>query len=160
MLLELFLFPSSSFYFSMNISSSKNSISVYSGLRYFPDVAIHSAEADALAEGNNRECVTFLSDEEISLKPDSQWRANQYHVQPTMVRTRIDSDFGPRNLCYNHRRRRRASGPSIEGPFCRTVHLCRTLKEKRRKNRNKRERNKKKRKIAEILFIFYALLSF
>ena len=67
------------------------------------------------------------------------------------------------------------SGPSIEGPFCRTVHLCRTLgdkkiekknkkkrknKEKRRKNRKKRERNEKKRKIAEILFIFYALLSF
>ena len=33
-------------------------------------------------------------------------------------------------------------------------------KEKRRKNRDKRERNEKKRKIAEILFIFYALLSF
>ena len=43
------------------------------------------------------------------------------------------------------------SGPSIEGPFCRTVHLCCTLrekskkreknKEKRKKNRNKRERN-------------------
>ena len=71
------------------------------------------------------------------------------------------------------------SRPSIEGPFCRSVYLCRTLgdrkrekkgkkkrekreknKEKRRKNRDKRERNEKKRKIAEILFIFYALLSF
>ena len=55
------------------------------------------------------------------------------------------------------------SGPSIEGPFCRTVHLCRTLgdrkrekkgkkkreknKEKRRKNRDKRERNEKKGKL-------------
>ena len=68
------------------------------------------------------------------------------------------------------------SGPSIEGPFCCTVHFGCTLgdrkieknktkkrekdKRKRRKNRNKRERNDKKRKIAEILFIFYALLSF
>ena len=33
-------------------------------------------------------------------------------------------------------------------------------KEKRKKNRNKREGNEKKRKIAEILFIFHALLSF
>ena len=54
------------------------------------------------------------------------------------------------------------SGPSIEGPFCRAVHLCRTLgdkkiekkikkkrknKEKRRKNRKKRERNEKKGKL-------------
>ena len=67
------------------------------------------------------------------------------------------------------------SGPSIEGPFCRTVHLCRTLGDKKnRENKQKkrekikkkegkiekRERNEKKRKIAEILFIFYALLSF
>ncbi len=67
------------------------------------------------------------------------------------------------------------SGPSIEGPFCRTVHLCHTLvdrkiekkhkkmrkkKEKRRKKRKKRKRNEKKRKIAKILLIFYALLSF
>ena len=63
------------------------------------------------------------------------------------------------------------SGPSIEGPFCRAVHLCRALgdrkiekkkkknKEKKRKNRKRRKRNEKKRKIAEILFIFHALLS-
>ena len=57
------------------------------------------------------------------------------------------------------------SGLSIEGPFCRTVHLCCTLgerkieknKDERRKSRNKKERNEKKRKI---LFIFYALLFF
>ena len=67
------------------------------------------------------------------------------------------------------------SGPSIEGPFCRAVHLCRALgdrkieKKKHKKMKKikkkegkieKREKNEKKRKIAEILFIFYALLSF
>ena len=68
------------------------------------------------------------------------------------------------------------SGPSIEGPFCCAVHLCRALgdrkiekksKKKKKKIKKKegkiekrRERNEKKRKIAEILFIFYALLSF
>ena len=51
------------------------------------------------------------------------------------------------------------SGPSIEGLFCRTVHLCRTFEDRKiekksekkreknkekRKNRNKRERNEKK----------------
>ncbi len=42
------------------------------------------------------------------------------------------------------------SGPSIEGPFCCAVHLCRTL-----------GNNKKKiKKNAEILCIFYAFLSF
>ena len=37
------------------------------------------------------------------------------------------------------------SGPSIEGPFCRTVHLCRTLGDKKlRKKAKKREKIKKK----------------
>ena len=68
------------------------------------------------------------------------------------------------------------SGPSIEGPFCRAVHLCRALgdrkiekknKKKQKNNEKKKEKLKKeekemskKRKIAEILFIFYALQSF
>ena len=55
------------------------------------------------------------------------------------------------------------SGPSIEGPFCRTVHLCRTLGErkvekKRKKNEEKEGKIEKREKIA--LFIFYTLLSF
>ena len=69
----------------------------------------------------------------------------------------------------------RPSGPSIEGPFCRTVHLCRTLGDRKIEKKNKTKRKikkkegkieirekemRKKRKIAEILFIFYALLSF
>ena len=56
------------------------------GLRYFSDVGIHSVEADSLVNGNNRDCVTFLSDEEISIKPDPSWKANQYRVLPTKVR--------------------------------------------------------------------------
>ena len=66
------------------------------------------------------------------------------------------------------------SGPSIEGPFCCAVHLWRALRDRKIQQAKKgkkikkkegiikkrRKRNEKKRKIAEILFIFYALLSF
>ena len=43
------------------------------------------------------------------------------------------------------------SGPSIEGPFCRTVHLCRTLEdrkmgEKREKKKENKEKERKNRK--------------
>ena len=38
------------------------------------------------------------------------------------------------------------SGPSIEGPFCRTVHLCRTLEDRKMgKKRKKRKKIKKKK---------------
>jgi len=76
------------------------------GLRYFSDVAIHSAEADALKEGNNREAVTFLSDEEISYRPDSKWRANQYRIVPTKVTQVLNDgdiiDLGDRCLRVLH----------------------------------------------------------
>ena len=80
-------------------------------------------------------------------------------MRPLQLALSIDVGGGP-------------SGPSIEGPFCRTVHLCRTLGEKKVEKKKKkmkkkegkieknRESNEKKRKIAEILSIFYALLSF
>ena len=39
------------------------------------------------------------------------------------------------------------SGPSIEGPFCRTVHLCCTLGERKVEKKNKKkEKNKEKKK--------------
>ena len=39
------------------------------------------------------------------------------------------------------------SGPSIEGPFCRTVHLCRTLGDRKiEKKSKKKEKNKEKRR--------------
>ena len=40
------------------------------------------------------------------------------------------------------------SGPSIEGPFCRTVHLCRTLEDRKmgKKGEKKKENNEKERK--------------
>lgn len=76
------------------------------GLRYFSDVAIHSAEADALKEGNNREAVTFLSDEEISRKPDPKWKANQYRIQPTKVTQKLNDgdtiELGDRCLRVTH----------------------------------------------------------
>jgi len=76
------------------------------GLRYFDDVGIHSAEADALKAGNNRDTVTFLADDEISFKPSKRWKAAEYHVHPTKV-TRILSDgdmleLGDRCLRVTH----------------------------------------------------------
>ena len=43
------------------------------------------------------------------------------------------------------------SGPSIESPFCRRVHICRTLKDrkmgkKREKNKENKEKKRKNRK--------------
>jgi len=76
------------------------------GLRYFSDVAIHTAEADSLVNGNNRDCVTFLSDDEITLKPDPNWKAKQYQVQPTKVTQRLSDgdmlDLGDRCLRVIH----------------------------------------------------------
>merc|ERR1711933_139773 len=40
------------------------------------------------------------------------------------------------------------SGPSIEGPFCRTVHLCCTLGERKvGKKKQKNEKNEEKKKV-------------
>jgi len=76
------------------------------GLRHFSDVGIHSAEADALICGDNREAVTYLTDEEIPTKPDPKWKANQYRVQPTPVTRRLSDgdilDLGDRQFRVVH----------------------------------------------------------
>ena len=38
------------------------------------------------------------------------------------------------------------SGPSIEGPFCRTVHLCRTLEDRKMGKKGKKRKKIKKKK--------------
>ena len=66
------------------------------------------------------------------------------------------------------------SGHLIEGSICRAVHICCALGDNREKNLKAKKKKKKKegkiekeekemskkRKIADILFIFYALQSF
>lgn len=76
------------------------------GMHQFDDVAIHSAEAESLTTGNNRETVTFLSDEEITLKPHRKWKANEYTVQATQVTRELSDgdmlDLGDRCLRVLH----------------------------------------------------------
>lgn len=58
------------------------------GLYQFDQVAVHHAEAEALARGDNFETVTWLSDSEVVRAPSPGWRARQFRVQavqPTLV---------------------------------------------------------------------------
>lgn len=58
------------------------------GLHQFQQVGVHSAEVDALANGDNFETVTWLSDREITVAPSPGWRARHYKVkavQPTHI---------------------------------------------------------------------------
>lgn len=51
------------------------------GLHQFRQVGVHSAEVEALANGDNFETVTWLSDREIAEAPSPGWRARHYKVQ-------------------------------------------------------------------------------
>ncbi|OBS64036.1 hypothetical protein A6R68_07426 [Neotoma lepida] len=58
------------------------------GLYQFDQVAVHRAEAEALARGDNFETVTWLSDSEVVRAPSPGWRARQFRVQavqPTLI---------------------------------------------------------------------------
>lgn len=61
------------------------------GLYQFDRVAVHHAEAEALARGDNFETVTWLSDSEVVRAPSPGWRARQFRVQavcpPSSCRT-------------------------------------------------------------------------
>ncbi|MBV97727.1 Metallo-beta-lactamase domain-containing protein 2, partial [Eschrichtius robustus] len=55
---------------------------------HFDRVAVHHAEAEALARGDNFETVTWLSDSEVVRAPSPGWRARQFRVQavqPTLI---------------------------------------------------------------------------
>lgn len=51
------------------------------GLHQFQQVGVHKAEVDALANGDNFETVTWLSDREIVEDPAPGWRARRYRVK-------------------------------------------------------------------------------
>lgn len=66
------------------------------GLYQFDQVAVHRAEAEALARGDNFETVTWLSDSEVVRAPSPGWRARQFRVpavQPTLI---LQDGNGPR----------------------------------------------------------------
>ncbi|NXY17835.1 MBLC2 protein, partial [Atrichornis clamosus] len=52
------------------------------GLQHFEEVAVHSAEAAALLQGDNYEAVTWLSDREVARPPRPGWSARQFRVPP------------------------------------------------------------------------------
>ncbi|XP_053787484.1 calcium-binding protein 4 isoform X1 [Vidua chalybeata] len=52
------------------------------GLQHFDEVAVHSAEAAALLQGDNYEAVTWLSDREVARPPRPGWSARQFRVPP------------------------------------------------------------------------------
>ncbi|NWX31372.1 MBLC2 protein, partial [Notiomystis cincta] len=52
------------------------------GLQHFEEVAVHSAEATALLQGDNYETVTWLSDREVARPPRPGWSARQFRVPP------------------------------------------------------------------------------
>ncbi|CAG5921446.1 unnamed protein product [Menidia menidia] len=76
------------------------------GLHQFQQVGVHSAEVDALANGDNFETVTWLSDREIVEAPSPGWRARNYKVkavQPTHILQEGDViNLGDRQLTVLH----------------------------------------------------------
>ncbi|XP_041101006.1 metallo-beta-lactamase domain-containing protein 2-like [Polyodon spathula] len=76
------------------------------GLHQFRQVAVHEAEADALANGDNFETVTWLYDSEIVRAPTPGWRASQYRVQavkPTHILQEGDViNLGDKQLTVMH----------------------------------------------------------
>ncbi|KAI1900418.1 hypothetical protein AGOR_G00049740 [Albula goreensis] len=76
------------------------------GLHQFQQVGVHRAEVDALANGDNFETVTWLSDREIVRDPTPGWRARQYKVkavQPTHILQEGDViSLGDRQLTVLH----------------------------------------------------------
>ncbi|XP_035234950.1 metallo-beta-lactamase domain-containing protein 2 [Anguilla anguilla] len=76
------------------------------GLHQFQQVGVHRAEVDALANGDNFETVTWLSDSEIVRDPSPGWRARQYKVkavQPTHILQEGDViNLGDRQLTVLH----------------------------------------------------------
>ncbi|XP_049572601.1 acyl-coenzyme A thioesterase MBLAC2 [Syngnathus scovelli] len=76
------------------------------GLHQFQQVGVHSAEVEALVNGDNYETVTWLRDHEITELPSPGWRARQYRVkavQPTHILQEGDViNLGDRQLTVLH----------------------------------------------------------
>ncbi|XP_059193090.1 metallo-beta-lactamase domain-containing protein 2 [Centropristis striata] len=76
------------------------------GLHQFENVAIHSSEAEAMANGDNYEMVTLLTDKQITESPSPGWKAKDYKVkavQPTHILQEGDViNLGDRQLSVLH----------------------------------------------------------
>lgn len=69
------------------------------GLYQFDQVAVHRAEAEALARGDNFETVTWLSDSEVVRAPSPGWRARQFRVQAVQPTLILQDGNGPPRAC-------------------------------------------------------------
>lgn len=65
------------------------------GLYQFDRVAVHHAEAEALARGDNFETVTWLSGSEVVQAPSPGWRARQFRVQAVQPSLILQDGNGP-----------------------------------------------------------------
>uniref|UniRef100_UPI00398E9E7D acyl-coenzyme A thioesterase MBLAC2-like n=1 Tax=Pristiophorus japonicus TaxID=55135 RepID=UPI00398E9E7D len=76
------------------------------GLHHFDRVAVHRAEAGALSRGDNFEAVTWLSDGEISRRPEPGWKASGYRVRAVQPAQILDAgdiiSLGDRQLAVLH----------------------------------------------------------
>lgn len=73
------------------------------GLYQFDQVAVHRAEAEALARGDNFETVTWLSDSEVVRAPSPGWRARQFRVQAVQPTLILQDGNGPRGRALSLR---------------------------------------------------------
>jgi len=61
------------------------------GLYHFQEVCAHSSEAGGLESGDQCMAVSWLSDQEVSVPPHTDWTSAQYKVNPVKV-TRLLKD--------------------------------------------------------------------
>uniref|UniRef100_A0A2K5QRI4 Metallo-beta-lactamase domain containing 2 n=1 Tax=Cebus imitator TaxID=2715852 RepID=A0A2K5QRI4_CEBIM len=88
------------------------------GLYQFDRVAVHHAEAEALARGDNFETVTWLSDSEVVRAPSPGWRARQFRVQAVQPSLILQDGNGP------PRARALVKGGYWEETECRMLQTC------------------------------------
>ena len=62
-----------------------------------------------------------------------------------MLPAKIKSEYSVHGLYSPIAVGRGPSGPSIEGPFCRTVHHCRTLGDRKTKKKDKKKTENKEK---------------
>lgn len=89
------------------------------GLYQFDQVAVHRAEAEALARGDNFETVTWLSDSEVVRAPSPGWRARQFRVQAVQPTLILQDGNGPRGRALSLREgleKRVQHGADLRGP--------------------------------------------
>jgi len=60
------------------------------GLQYFQSVCAHRSEVQGLESGDQRAAVSWLSDQEVALRPHTDWQSGQYRVRPVRVTRQLE----------------------------------------------------------------------